>query len=81
MPVPAIPVPATPGPGLVVVEADFGLGRLESIRDRPTLALERHQGWYSGPGWAPSRKKARAPSERRRRISRSRAHGPESASS
>ena len=48
-----MPVPAVPGAGLVVVEAQFVLGRLEGILDRPTSALDRHQGLPFGPGRAP----------------------------
>src|SRR4051812_38268861 len=37
-----VPVPAVPGPGLVVVEAQLVLGGLEAILDGPAPALDRH---------------------------------------
>ena len=39
-----VTMPAVPGTGLVVVEAQFGLGRLEAVLDGPALALDRGPG-------------------------------------
>ena len=34
-----MPVPAMPGPGLVVIETELVLGSLEAVLDRPSAAL------------------------------------------
>ena len=39
-----VPVPAMPGAGLVVIEADLVLGGLERVLDRPAPPLDGHQG-------------------------------------
>src|SRR5665213_644208 len=38
-----MPVPAVPGSGLVVIEAELILGGLEAILDGPAMAFYRHQ--------------------------------------
>src|SRR3954468_2347004 len=48
-----VPVPAVPGAGLVVVEAQLVFGRLEAVLDGPAPPLDRHLGFHSGPGGAP----------------------------
>src|SRR3954447_256135 len=52
-----VPVPAVPGAGLVVVEAKFVFSRLEAVLNGPAPALDRHQGFHSGPGGAPGGEK------------------------
>src|SRR4051812_23888867 len=52
-----VPMPAVPGPGLVVVETEFVFGRLEAVLEGPAPALDRHQGFNSDPGGAPSSEK------------------------
>src|SRR3954454_1100385 len=37
-------VPAMPRTGFIVVEAEFGLGRLEGVLDRPALSFDGDQG-------------------------------------
>jgi hypothetical protein len=54
VPMPA-PMPAMPGPRLVVIEPKLGLGRLERILDRPAMPLNRHQAFDPGSDWAPGR--------------------------
>jgi len=38
-----VAMPAVPGAGFVVVEAELGFGGLEAVLDRPTLALDLDQ--------------------------------------
>ncbi len=38
-----VTVPAMPGAGLVVVEAEFVLGGFEAVLDRPTVAFNFHE--------------------------------------
>ena len=52
-----VPVPAVPGTGLVVVEAQLVFGRLEAVLNGPAPALDCHQGFPSGPGGAPGSEK------------------------
>ena len=40
-----------------MVEAELVFGRLEAVLNRPAPALDRHQGFYSGPGGAPGGEK------------------------
>src|SRR3954451_5351339 len=46
-------MPAVPAPGLVVVEAEFVLRRLERILDGPALPLDGDQRPDRGPSRAP----------------------------
>jgi hypothetical protein len=39
-----VTMPAVPGAALVVVEAEFVLGRLETILDRPAVSFDLDQG-------------------------------------
>src|SRR5436305_13097272 len=48
-----VAVPAVPGAGLVVVEAEFGLRGLESVLDSPPVALDGDEGLDRGAGRAP----------------------------
>src|SRR4051812_17905313 len=43
-----VPVPAVPGAGLVVVETELVLGRLEAVLNGPAPALDRHRGFHFG---------------------------------
>src|SRR5579875_1942250 len=43
-----------PGSGLVVVEAEFGLGGFEGVLNCPALPLDSDQGLDAGPDGAPS---------------------------
>src|SRR3954447_18065339 len=45
-----------PGAGFIVVEPEFGLGGLETVLDRPALALDGDQRLDAGPARAPSGK-------------------------
>ena len=71
-----VAMPAVPGAGLVVVEAEFVLGGLEAILDRPAMSFDRDQRLDAGPGGHQVVKKARSPSAMLRRISRPRVHRP-----
>src|SRR4051812_42666357 len=50
-----VPMPAMPGPRLVVIEPKLGLRRLERILDRPAMPLNRHPSFDPSSGWAPGR--------------------------
>ena len=50
-----MPMPSVPGACLVMVEAEFVLGGLEAVLDRPALALHPHQRFDGRPGRAPCR--------------------------
>src|ERR1700730_10190201 len=39
-------VPAMPGTGLVMIEAEFILGSLKTILDSPAMTFHRHQLWH-----------------------------------
>jgi len=52
-----MPVPAMPGAGLVVIEAQLVFGRLEAVLNGPAPALDRHQGFHCGPSRAPGGEK------------------------
>src|ERR671927_1781399 len=56
-----MPVPAMPGPGLVVIQTEFRLGRLEAVLDGPAMPFNLDQGSYIGPGRAPGREKGKLP--------------------
>ena len=56
-----MPVPAVPGPGLVVSKPEFGLGGLERVLDRPAPPLDAHQCLDRGPGRAPGREEREFP--------------------
>jgi hypothetical protein len=47
-------MPAVPGAGLVVVEAQFVFGRLEAVLDGPELSFDVDQHRKRGAGGAPS---------------------------
>jgi len=49
-----VTVPAVPGPGFVVVEAQLGLGDLEAVLNRPALPFNLDQGLDASAGRAPS---------------------------
>src|SRR3954452_24053362 len=48
-----VPMPAVPGTGLVVVEAEFVFGRLEAVLDRPAPSFDTDQRLDRGAGGAP----------------------------
>ena len=48
-----MPVPAMPGTGLIMLEAELGLGGLEAVLDRPAMSLDHDQGLDRGSGRAP----------------------------
>ena len=48
-------MPAMPGPGFVVVEAELVLGGLEAIFDRPAMAFDGNDCLNGCAGWAPCR--------------------------
>ena len=48
-----MPVPAAPGAGLIVVQAQFGLGGLEAVLDGPAAALDLDQLGCARAGRAP----------------------------
>ena len=54
-----MPVPAVPGAGLVVVEAELVLGGLEAVLDRPAVPFDLDQGLDPGPGRAPGREEGK----------------------
>ena len=47
-----VTVPAMPGAGLVVVEAEFVLGGFEAVFDRPAMAFDFRQSFDAGSGRA-----------------------------
>src|ERR1051325_6629008 len=53
----AVPLPAVPGTGLVMVETEFVFGGLEAVLDGPAPPLDRYQGFHVGPGRAPGGEK------------------------
>ena len=55
-----IAVPAVPGAGFVVVEAEFVLGSLETVLDRPASSLDSDQGLDRGSGRAPGGEEGQA---------------------
>jgi hypothetical protein len=63
-------MPAMPGAGLVVIEAEFVFGGLKAVLDSPAMSLHQDQFF---PGRVPLghqvEKKAKAPSAMLRRIS------------
>src|SRR3954463_10156670 len=46
-------VPAVSGAGFIVVEAEFGLGGLEAVLDRPAPPFDSNQRLDAGPCRAP----------------------------
>ena len=50
-----VAMPAVPGAGLIVVEAELVLGGLEAILDRPAMPLDLDQHLDGGSGRAPGR--------------------------
>ena len=48
-----VAMPAVPGAGLVVIEAELVLGRLEAVLDRPAVSFDLDQGLDAGSGGAP----------------------------
>ena len=48
-----VPVPAMPGTGLVVIEAEFVLGGFEAVLDGPAMAFDRHQLFHGRALGAP----------------------------
>jgi len=48
-----VTVPAMPRAGFVVIEAEFVLGGLEAVLDRPALPFDKDQALDVGPGRAP----------------------------
>ena len=47
-----------PRPGFVVVEAEFVLGGLEAVFDRPAMAFDGNEGLNGRAGWAPCREES-----------------------
>src|ERR1035437_3028443 len=54
-------MPAMPGAGLVMVESQFILGRLETILDRPTMTLDHDQGFDASSNRTPSGEEREVP--------------------
>jgi hypothetical protein len=50
-----VPLPAVPGLGLIVIEAEFVFGRLEAVLDRPAVAFNPDQGGDVRSGWPSGR--------------------------
>lgn len=48
-------MPAMPGPGFVVVEAEFILGGFEAVFDRPAVTFDSDERLDTGAGRAPGR--------------------------
>ena len=71
-----MPMPAVPGAGFVVIEAEFVFGGLEAVFDSPAMTLYRDQLSLGVPLGHQVEKKARAPSATLRRISNPRVHSP-----
>jgi len=46
-------MPAVPGAGLIVVEAELVFGGLEAVLDRPAVAFDSNHGVDAGPRWTP----------------------------
>ena len=44
-----VPVPAVPGPALIMVKPQFGLGSLETVLDGPATAFHGHQCLHEVP--------------------------------
>ena len=53
-------MPAMPGAGLVVIEAEFILGGLKTILDGPAMAFHRHQLLHGRALGAPCREEGQA---------------------
>ncbi len=53
-----MPVPSVPGAGLVMVEAEFVLGGLETVLDGPTVAFDPDQCFNPGSSGAPGSKES-----------------------
>ena len=56
-----VAMPAMPGAGLVMIEAQFILGRLETILDRPAMSLDRDQGFDARSKRTPGGKESQIP--------------------
>src|SRR4029453_18705651 len=56
-----VPMPAVPGPRLVVIEPKLRLGGLERILNRPAPPLDAHKCLDRCPGRAPGREKGELP--------------------
>ena len=69
-------MPAMPGAGLVMIEAEFVLGGLETILDRPAMSFDLDQVSIGVPLGHQVEKKAISPSAMLRRIKRPRVHCP-----
>ena len=41
-------MPAMPGAGFVVIEAEFALGGFETVLDGPTMAFDQYQFFHGG---------------------------------
>ena len=54
-------MPAMPGAGLVMVEPQFILGRLETILDRPAMTLDHDQGFDASSNRTPSGEEREVP--------------------
>src|SRR4051812_18816310 len=75
-----VPMPAMPGPRLVVIEPKLGLRRPERILDRPAMPLNRHPSSIPVPAGHQVEKNASWPSAMLRRIRSPRVHRPVSPS-
>src|SRR5258705_5778024 len=53
-----MPMPSVPGACFIMVEAQFVLGRLEAVLDRPAVALDTDKSFDGGCGWRPCRKES-----------------------
>ena len=69
-------VPAMPGAGIVMIEAEFILGSFKTIRDSPAMTFHRDQLCIGVPLGHQVEKKARSPVAMLRRIKRPRVHSP-----
>src|SRR5664280_1166953 len=54
-------MPAMPGAGLVMVEPQFILGRLETILDRPAMTLDHDKGFDASSSRTPSGEEREVP--------------------
>src|SRR5512144_1976564 len=69
-------MPAVPGAGFVVVEAEFVLGGLEAVLNSPAMTFHRDQLFPGRALGAPGGEEGQSPSAMLRRISNPRVHSP-----
>src|SRR5258708_13367786 len=76
-----VTMPAVPGTALVVVEAEFVLGRLETILDRPAVSFDLDQGLDARSVGTPGGEEGHIVIGDVARITRPRVHRPVRSSS